>query len=101
MTQIFNTKHSQYTQNLGCKISLGSQKFTQVRSLQGGEEPADALSLQASFCKTALYLVALLRKMTCNLGHPMGLRHPMLKAPYIMTEELTCVCVCVHVCVCV
>jgi len=29
------------------------------------------------FHKRALYLVALLRKMTCNLRHPMGLRYPV------------------------
>jgi len=38
----------------------------------------DALSLQVIFRKRALYLVALLRKMTCNLRHPMSLRHPVL-----------------------
>ena len=32
------------------------------------------------FCKRALYLVALLQKMTCNARHPMGLRHPVLFA---------------------
>jgi len=38
----------------------------------------DALSLQVILRKRALYLVALLRKMTCNLRHPMSLRHPVL-----------------------
>jgi len=46
--------------------------------LQGGGDPPDTLSLQVIFCKRALKLVALLRKMTCNLRHPMGLRHPVL-----------------------
>ena len=47
--------------------------------VQGGEDPKDALSLQAIFRKRALELVALLRKVTCNLRHPMGLRNPVLK----------------------
>jgi len=38
----------------------------------------DALSSQVIFRKWALKLVALLRKMTCNLRHPMGLRHPVV-----------------------
>jgi len=45
--------------------------------VQGGEDPYDALSLQVIFRKRALSLVALLRKVSCNLRHPMGLRHPV------------------------
>jgi len=43
--------------------------------VQGGEDPQDALSLHVIFLKRALKLVALLQKMTCNVRHPMGLRH--------------------------
>jgi len=35
--------------------------------LQGGEDPQDTLSFKGIFRKRALWLVALLRKMTCNL----------------------------------
>ena len=45
--------------------------------LQGGEDSQDPLSLQVIFRKRALYLVALLWKMICNLGDPMSLRHPV------------------------
>ena len=61
-------------------ILLKGQNITGLMcmsGLQGGEDPLDALSLQVIFRKRALYLVALLRKMTCNLRHPMGLRHPV------------------------
>jgi len=43
--------------------------------IQGGEDPKDALSLEVILRKRALQLVALLRKMTCNLRHPKGLRY--------------------------
>ena len=43
----------------------------------GWRRPMDALSLYVFFCKRALQLEALLRKMTCNLRHPMSLRHPV------------------------
>jgi len=39
-----------------------------------------------SFCKRAQLLVALLRKVTCNLRHPMHLRHPV-----------DCLAACTHV----
>jgi len=41
------------------------------------EDAYDALSLEVIFRERALYLVALLRKMTCNLRQPMHLRHPV------------------------
>jgi len=50
--------------------------FSVPRSLQGCEDPYDALSWEIIFRKRALQLVALLRKETCNLRHPMHLRHP-------------------------
>jgi len=43
--------------------------------VQGGVESYDALSLQVIFRERALYIVAPLQQMTCNLGHPMPLRH--------------------------
>jgi len=48
--------------------------------VQGGEDPQDALSVEVIFCKRALQVVALLRQMTCNFRHPMGLRHPICEA---------------------
>jgi len=48
-----------------------------VYQIQGGVDSYDDLSLQVIFRKRALELVAILRKMTCNLRHPMGLRHPV------------------------
>ena len=45
--------------------------------VQRGEDPWDALSYKVVFRKSALYLVAFLQKMTCNLRHPMGLCHPV------------------------
>jgi len=41
--------------------------------LQSGKDPEDAVSLKVMFRKRALHLVALLRKMTCNVRHPLGL----------------------------
>jgi len=73
-----------------CAPSANGKKSSSVCSLlnvlyeptvQGGVESYDALSLQVIFRERALYIVALLRKMTCNLRHPMPLRHPV---------ELTC-----------
>ena len=45
-------------------------------TVHGGVESYDALSLQVNFRERAVYIVALLRKMTCNLRHSMPLRHP-------------------------
>jgi len=45
--------------------------------LQGGVQSYDALSLQVLSRKRAPWIVALLREMTCNLRHPMGLCHPV------------------------
>jgi len=42
-----------------------------------GVESQDALSSRVVYRKRALWLVAVLRKMTYNVGHPMGLRHPV------------------------
>ena len=54
--------------------------------LQGGEDPQNAFSLQVIFCERALLLVALLRKMTCKLRHPVGLRHPRLIECFTMQD---------------
>jgi len=50
---------------------------TNICVIQGGEDSYDPLSLWVIFRKSDLYLVALLWKMTCNLGEPMSLRHPV------------------------
>ena len=91
--------------------------------LQGGVESQDALSLQVVFREKALDIVALLREMTCNLRHPMGLCHPvqqhlqknrgslegvenntapctLLQQPLMRVCMYVCVCMCVYVCVC-
>ena len=39
----------------------------------------DCLKLQVIFRKRAIYYRALLRKMTCNLRHLMGLRHSVVE----------------------
>jgi len=50
-----------------------------ISSVQSGEDSQDALFWWVIFRKRALWLVALLRKMTCNLRYPMGLRHLVLR----------------------
>jgi len=62
--------------------------------MQGGEELWDALSLQVIFRKRALWLVAILRKPTCNLRLPVSLRHPV--ALRCIFESRTGVCLCWH-----
>ena len=64
---------------LGCSSCVCVTDFYLLWDLQGGKNPEDALSLQVTFRKRALYLVALLRTMTCNLRHPMGLCHPVAR----------------------
>ena len=58
--------------------------------VQGGEDSQDPLPLQVIFRKRALYLVALLWKMICNLGDPMSLRHPVITGPipYYWTQYM-------------
>jgi len=48
----------------------------------GWRRLTDPLCLYGIFRKRALYLVALLWKMICNLGDPMSLRHPVLNTSY-------------------
>ena len=51
--------------------------YFQQKCVQGGEDPQHALSFEVIFRKRALQLVALGRKETCNLRHPMHLSiHP-------------------------
>jgi len=76
--------------------------------VQGGVESQGALSLQVIFRKRALYLVALLQKMTCNLRHPMSLRHPLIEGavwhtwmPHIWLRDATHVFECCHTYECV
>ena len=47
------------------------------------------MSVQVIFRKRALQLVALLRNMTCNLGHPMGTRHPVVSSFYPVFSSRT------------
>ena len=62
-------------------------------TIQDAAHPYDVLSLHVISRKITLQLLVLLRKATCNLRHPVGLRHPVC---------LTChtwgVCVCVCMC---
>ena len=46
-----------------------------VSALQDGQDPQDALSLQAISRKRALWLIASLRKITSELRHHLGLHH--------------------------
>jgi len=80
---------------------------TWVLCIHCDEHPCDALFLQVIFRKRAIWIVALLRTMTCNLTHLMGLRHPVIichvytymyvymniQNPYI----LVCLCVWVYI----
>ena len=59
------------------------------RYIPGGQDPEDAFSLQVVFRKRALELVALLRKMACNLRYSMGLHQPVLNSEFKMTLDLT------------
>ena len=45
--------------------------------------------LWKNLSKRALHLVALLRKMICNLGDPMSLRHPVLQVTFKNLDLLT------------
>jgi len=61
-----------------CITLLSWNTIDDYSLLQGGDDPYDAVSWKGFFRKRGLYLVALLRKATCNLRHPMHLRHPVL-----------------------
>ena len=51
----------------------------------------ECLICTSHFCNRVIYSAALLRKKTCNLRHPMHLRHPVL--------SFSLVCVCLSFCV--
>jgi len=55
--------------------------------LQGGEDPWDALFSLVIFCQKIQHLVALLREMTCDSRHPMGLCHPVLETVRRVRKE--------------
>ena len=63
--------------------------------LQGCEDAYGALSLKVIFRKRALQLVALLLKMTCDLRHPMHLRHPVLNE--VWHDSFMCATWIIHV----
>jgi len=46
--------------------------------IQGSQDTQDPLSIHVIFRKRALQIVARLQKITYNLRHPMGLRHPIV-----------------------
>ena len=96
-----------------CKLKSASL-LTRCAScfvLQGGVESYETLSLQVIFRQRALYIVALLRKMTFNSRHPMTLCHPVQCLLYsllcrvlllscIAASSCVCACACSRVCAC-
>jgi len=63
--------------------------------IQNGEDAEDGLSLKVIFRnfkvifrKRALQSAALVQKITCNLRHPMSLRHPVQPVPDKMRHEM-------------
>jgi len=54
------------------------------------------------FCKSDLYLVALLWKMMCNLGDPMSLRHPvgaLIFCSHTYSHIFTYISLCIYICI--
>jgi len=72
---------------------MSQGKMNACRYMPGGQDPEDAFSLQVVFRKRALELVALLRKMTCNIRHPMHLRHPVFICIYIIYDACPQQCI--------
>ena len=66
---------------------------------QGSEDSQDALSLYVISRKRALYLGALLQRITCNLRNPMGLRHPVStwSCIYLYGQGYICMTMCVSI----
>jgi len=63
-----------------------------VTSIQGGQDPWDALCLQVSSRKQALYFMGDLLDETCKIRHPMGCRHPVAcfaEARHLCIESIT------------
>jgi len=69
-------------QNLLNQSSTISVYSFYTAHVQGGVESQDALPIKVIFRKRALQSVALLRKMTCDLRHPMGFRHPVVASSF-------------------
>jgi len=90
------------------RISFAICLLLEALHAPGGVESL-TLSWLVVFRKRALWLVSLLRKMTCNLRHPMGLRHcdlvsytcmrtsHVLQSVAVCCSVLRCVAVCFSV----
>ena len=75
---IFFSFFSRYAGGRRCeRVPCYSTIWNDVQTAQGCPRKHPGMCIHTSFCKRDLQLVALLRKMTCNLRHPMGLRHPI------------------------
>jgi len=62
-------------------------------AVPGGEDPyGDAVSLWFISRKRALFSVALLQKITCNLRHPMGLHHSVTGVDFQTLQHTTTCC---------
>jgi len=61
-------------------ITWNESNATCGYTLTGWQRPIGSLIFVCHFLQKALYIVALLWKMTCNLRHPMSLRHPVISA---------------------
>ena len=73
LSHIWETTHSY--------VWHGWRFYVARQHLQCDEDPYDALSLIVIFHKRELWLVALLKKATSILRHPMHFRHPKYRTP--------------------
>ena len=67
---------SNYSQAHTCKVAK-TLKMPYLHTHTQWQRLLGCLICTRHFCKRAIYLAALLRKKTCNLRHPMHLRHPV------------------------